>query len=114
VVEKRFQSGLAVIDHTSERHLSDVATFYAREKHRVERTLLLVLDQGFVSKKGRPQKAYFAGGAMLTVTVSEASSKAKEAECNRQSIRLRLTSSDNDDIDADFLRLLYRLLLPVG
>jgi len=115
VLEKRCQSGVAVIDYTSEGHLADVATFYAREKHRVERVMLLTLDQGFADRKSKASKPYFAGGAMLSCVVSESAKASIErhGECNRQSIRLRVTSADSD-VDGDFIRLLYRLLLPVA
>uniref|UniRef100_A0A0K2TQ87 Histone deacetylase 10 [Pelodiscus sinensis] n=1 Tax=Lepeophtheirus salmonis TaxID=72036 RepID=A0A0K2TQ87_LEPSM len=112
-------AGISLIDHTRQTGISDLGPVYGKLKHRINRSMSVILNDGMITPKLNSficeNESILRFNILHSRDQDESNPFFDESEenINKHEVTIRLGNYCHP-VDSDYLNLMYRILLPVG
>ncbi|CAB4061941.1 unnamed protein product [Lepeophtheirus salmonis] len=112
-------AGISLIDHTRQTGISDLGPVYGKLKHRINRSMSVILNDGMITPKLNSficeNESILRFNILHSRDQDESNPFFDESDenINKHEVTIRLGNYCHP-VDSDYLNLMYRILLPVG
>ncbi|QQP39364.1 Histone deacetylase 10, partial [Caligus rogercresseyi] len=119
VLSKKTNAGISLINHTNETGMHDVGPIYGKLKHKIPRTMSIILNDGMISPKRNSFPCEDDSILRFNILHSHEEDEcnpfldASDDHANKYDVTIRL-GKYTQPVDSDYLNLIYRILLPIG